>query len=584
MDVEVEGTELSPEEFDQPGWMHAHKVLGRGKTTTKVAAGASTEASTTTKEAGASQTASQKNNVGKSEASHTAEQRRPRRRAPPPRMPANDYKIVVRPRDGLNLSVWSEAEVADSIRKTLRFPDATTITDVVQVNRAQNLVLVSTPDEGRAEAYSKLTELSLGGKLYKLSPYVTAPDDSAKGVLHGIPGYDTQADIISSLQNNTPRVLHARRLGTTNSVIIVFEGPMVPHYVRYRGTLMRCLLYKKKIEVCSICRAIGHRRDICPTPTVKRCQKCGQDNPLEEHECEPKCVVCGGPHMARSKDCRRRFTTPPIIRRRRLQQRLTQFTTQPTLDQGGPQVRPSRSREQKRQESDAGRSRSRSLSYPPLPTRQRSNSRPRSTQVSWASGPPKQAAVEDKKMQALEVRIAQLSEIILRQEKEISQLKLLQRNQEPKTQVLPNLTQPAAVQSDTHSPTPQAQSSQADNSPPPKRKAMEGDRTNNFEARLTQLEAKFDNFQTSLAQLVDTVQTFVQTTNTRLDSMPTQFAAVTCQGDSVQSFKASKTTKPYGRTSATPTPRPIQVPSQAALTCPIPSAQLYAPPHHGTTP
>ncbi|KAH7977411.1 hypothetical protein HPB49_001360 [Dermacentor silvarum] len=402
MDVEVEGTELSPEEFDQPGWMHAHKVLGRGKTTTKVAAGASTEASTTTKEAGASQTASQKNNVGKSEASHTAEQRRPRRRAPPPRMPANDYKIVVRPRDGLNLSVWSEAEVADSIRKTLRFPDATTITDVVQVNRAQNLVLVSTPDEGRAEAYSKLTELSLGGKLYKLSPYVTAPDDSAKGVLHGIPGYDTQADIISSLQNNTPRVLHARRLGTTNSVIIVFEGPMVPHYVRYRGTLMRCLLYKKKIEVCSICRAIGHRRDICPTPTVKRCQKCGQDNPLEEHECEPKCVVCGGPHMARSKDCRRRFTTPPIIRRRRLQQRLTQFTTQPTLDQGGPQVRPSRSREQKRQESDAGRSRSRSLSYPPLPTRQRSNSRPRSTQVSWASGPPKQAAVEDKKMQALE--------------------------------------------------------------------------------------------------------------------------------------------------------------------------------------
>lgn len=187
-------------------------------------------------------------------------------------------------------------------------------------------------------------------------------------------------------------------------------------------------------------------------------------------------------------------------------------------------------------------------------------------------------------MQALEVRIAQLSEIILRQEKEISQLKLLQRNQEPKTQVLPNLTQPAAVQSDTHSPTPQAQSSQADNSPPPKRKAMEGDRTNNFEARLTQLEAKFDNFQTSLAQLVDTVQTFVQTTNTRLDSMPTQFAAVTCQGDSVQSFKASKTTKPYGRTSATPTPRPIQVPSQAALTCPIPSAQLYAPPHHGTTP
>lgn len=56
---------------------------------------------------------------------------------------------------------------------------------------------------------------------------------------------------------------------------------------------------------------------------------------------------------------------------------------------------------------------------------------------------------------------------------------------------------------------------------------MEGDRANNFEARLTQLEAKCDNFQTSLAQLVDTVRTFVHATNKRLDSMPTQLAAVT---------------------------------------------------------
>ncbi|KAH7984349.1 hypothetical protein HPB52_019655 [Rhipicephalus sanguineus] len=218
-------------------------------------------------------------------------------------MPAGDYKIVVRPHDGLNLSVCSEAEIADCIRKTLRFPDPTTITDVVQVNRAQNLVLISTLDEGRAKTYSSLSEILLHGKSYKVSPYVTAPDDSAKGILHGIPGYDTQADIMASLQNNTPRVLQARRLGTTNSVIIVFEGPMVPHYVKYRGTLMRCSLYKKKIEVCSICRTIGHRQDICPTPAVKRCQKCGQDNPLQEHEREPKCVVCGGPHMARSKDC-----------------------------------------------------------------------------------------------------------------------------------------------------------------------------------------------------------------------------------------------------------------------------------------
>ncbi|KAH7962867.1 hypothetical protein HPB52_018402 [Rhipicephalus sanguineus] len=356
--------------------MEAHKALGRGRPTKKAAAGAFMDASATSKQTDASQTASQtasqKSIVEKSGASKPGEPRRPRRRAPPPQMPANDYNIVVRPRDGLNLSVCSEAEIADCIRKTLRFPDTTTITDVVQVNRAQNLVLISTPDEGRAKTYSSLSEILLHGKSYKVSPYVTAPDDSAKGILHGIPGYDTQADNMASLQNNTPRVLQARRLGTTNSVIIVFEGPMVPHYVKYRGTLMRCLLYKKKIEVCSICRAIGHRQDICPTPAVKLCQKCGQDNPLQEHECEPKCVVCGGPHMARSKDCRKRFATPPIIRRRRLEQRVSQSPQEPTPHKGGHPQRPSRSKERKRQEPGAARSRSRSLSFPPLPTKPRS--------------------------------------------------------------------------------------------------------------------------------------------------------------------------------------------------------------------
>lgn len=376
---------------------------------------------------------------------------------------------------------------------------------------------------------------------------------------------------MASLQNNTPRVLQARRLGTTNSVIIVFEGPMVPHYVKYRGTLMRCLLYKKKIEVCSICRAIGHRQDICPTPAVKRCQKCGQDNPLQEHECEPKCVVCGGPHMARSKDCRKRFATPPIIRRRRLEQRVSQSPQEPTPHQGGHPQRPSRSKERKRQEPGAARSRSRSLSFPPLPTKPRSQSRPRNNQVGWASGPPLQAAVDDKKLQALEAQIAQLSEIISRQEKEIAQLKQLQRSDQPTTQFLANPNEPSAAKEDNNL---------DDNSPPPKRKAMKVDRTTQFETRVTNLETKFDSFQTSLAQLAYTVQTLINTTNARLDSMTAQIAEVTRQGDSAPSFKATKPSKPYDRRSTTSIPRPTQAPSQSALPCP---AQLYGPPAHDGT-
>ncbi|KAH7944460.1 hypothetical protein HPB52_019921 [Rhipicephalus sanguineus] len=175
MEVVVDGTDVSREELDQPGWMEAHKALGSGRTTKKAAAGAFMDASATSKQTDASQTASQKSIAEKSGASKPGEPSRPRRRAPPPQMPANDYKIVVRPRDELNLSVCSEAEIADCIRKTLRFPDTTTITDVVQVNRAQNLVLISTPDEGRAKTYSGLSEILLHGKSYKKTYIASHP-------------------------------------------------------------------------------------------------------------------------------------------------------------------------------------------------------------------------------------------------------------------------------------------------------------------------------------------------------------------------------------------------------------------------
>ncbi|KAG0436196.1 hypothetical protein HPB47_018084, partial [Ixodes persulcatus] len=135
----------------------------------------------------------------------------------------------------------------------------------------------------------------IGARTYSSTTYVTAPDNSAKGVIHSIPSYDSPADIERSLERNTPRVLQARRLGEMASVLIVFEGKSVPYYINYRNTTYRCLLYRRKIEVCENCYKVGHRKDICPTPDDKRCSKYGTLAPEPEgsHECTLRCAICG---------------------------------------------------------------------------------------------------------------------------------------------------------------------------------------------------------------------------------------------------------------------------------------------------
>ncbi|KAG0444813.1 hypothetical protein HPB47_013350 [Ixodes persulcatus] len=106
---------------------------------------------------------------------------------------------------------------------------------------------MSTPSRENAMKYSKITNIRISAKDYEGAAYITAPEDTSKGVIHGIPEEETPEDIGQSLVNVcNPCILHARRMGNTSTIIIAFEGEHVPHYVFYRGAEYRCLLYKKK--------------------------------------------------------------------------------------------------------------------------------------------------------------------------------------------------------------------------------------------------------------------------------------------------------------------------------------------------
>ncbi|KAH7949431.1 hypothetical protein HPB49_009728 [Dermacentor silvarum] len=96
-------------------------------------------------------------------------------------------------------------------------------------------------------------------------------------------------------------------------VIVAFEGTRVPSYVRYGGALLLFALYRKQMDMCHCCGRLGQRIDVCPNPQDTLCRGCDALNPGPDHQCSPRCKLCGGTHMTADRNCRARYKTPDDV-------------------------------------------------------------------------------------------------------------------------------------------------------------------------------------------------------------------------------------------------------------------------------
>ncbi|XP_070389295.1 serine/arginine repetitive matrix protein 2-like [Dermacentor albipictus] len=177
----------------------------------------------------------------------------------------------------------------------------------------------------------------------------------------------TSNTLLFLLYNLNQSFEKAKRIGKTRSVVIAFEGPKVPNYVRYGNLLVECSLHRKQIDVCYQCGRVGHRMDVCPNPQNRICRGCGIANPDKEHACVPKCGLCGGKHLTADRACKAKFKTPYVVRRRRWERRRA--IDDSSQEDRGPAGRAqrstssrSRSRTPARKGSHQSRQRSRSRS------------------------------------------------------------------------------------------------------------------------------------------------------------------------------------------------------------------------------
>ncbi|XP_070395913.1 uncharacterized protein [Dermacentor albipictus] len=228
-----------------------------------------------------------------------------------PPLPKEDFKIIVRPHQGLPIKDLTAPQISEAvIMATQRKVRGEHF--LLRLKPGSNIFIISTPKQEVADIVRKITTLVINGKQHAVNAYVTAGEDTKKGVVHGFAPHTSPETLQANLRIRTQgvEILRARMLGETKTAVITFYGPMIPRFVYYMGGEIPCYPFKNTVQFCNACMQTGHRTDVCPQPHTSVCSKCGTKEPQPEHECKPTCSTCGEEHLAGSKDCKKRYKQP----------------------------------------------------------------------------------------------------------------------------------------------------------------------------------------------------------------------------------------------------------------------------------
>lgn len=228
-----------------------------------------------------------------------------------PPLPKEDFKIIVRPHQGLPIKELTAPQISEAViiatQRKVRGEHF-----LLRLKPGSNIFIISTPKQEVADIVRKITTLVINGKQHAVKAYVTAGEDTKKGVVHGLSPHTSPETLQANLRIRTQgvEILRARMLGESRTAVITFYGPMIPRFVYYMGGEMPCYPFKNTVQFCKACIQTGHRTDVCPQPHTSVCNRCGTKEPEPEHECKPTCTTCGEEHLAGSKDCKKRFKKP----------------------------------------------------------------------------------------------------------------------------------------------------------------------------------------------------------------------------------------------------------------------------------
>ncbi|KAH8009122.1 hypothetical protein HPB51_010659 [Rhipicephalus microplus] len=203
-------------------------------------------------------------------------QSRPKTRLPRlPPLPAEDFKLAIRPHGGLNLSNVSPKTlllaVAHAANIRSEKPDIK-----LRVEEDENVLAISTSSEHFATELGQITKITVHEATNDITSYGIASDNSCKCVVKAIRHEITTDDFLTEVEVPGYEVLTCRRLGDSGAMVLTFCGKRVSFFVNAYGQALPCYHYKRTIPHCSKCNKTGHREGVCPQPPdTPKCRVCG---------------------------------------------------------------------------------------------------------------------------------------------------------------------------------------------------------------------------------------------------------------------------------------------------------------------
>ncbi|KAH7980141.1 hypothetical protein HPB49_013354 [Dermacentor silvarum] len=219
-----------------------------------------------------------------------------------PKFGTEDAVVVVKPSGTLNFSNFKGSnQIGEAMYAAAGFPSSSQALTIWPA-WDQNIIIVGIRDAQFIRNVLAFESLRIGGRLQAVQVYLKMTDNTCRGVIQVDPKV-SEADISEAIYSPDAPVVGVRKLGQSNAAAITFEGRKVPFNVFYWGEAVPVRLYRKTIPACTLCGTVVHRVDVCPNPLDDRWRACGSFTPEEGHECQPRCLVCGDPHLRGSADC-----------------------------------------------------------------------------------------------------------------------------------------------------------------------------------------------------------------------------------------------------------------------------------------
>ncbi|KAH9370528.1 hypothetical protein HPB48_006281 [Haemaphysalis longicornis] len=100
--------------------------------------------------------------------------------------PKNQSTLVLRPQDGFVLATHRPAALMMAIESAANLLQSEAKAIYVDVPRHQNIAVIKSLRDSATEKIVRITGIYIGGQIRRVRIYATAPEDSCRGIVHGI--------------------------------------------------------------------------------------------------------------------------------------------------------------------------------------------------------------------------------------------------------------------------------------------------------------------------------------------------------------------------------------------------------------